>query len=135
MGCDIHTYVETRAGDGSWEFDPSVVPFGWRSDVLFGWLGDVRNEDALPAIAARRGLPENTSREVRAAYAQWEDIAHSASWVGVEELLAFDYDAVVRLHDGESGTYREFLGVEEDLARLARLGEPSTVRVVFWFDN
>lgn len=157
MGCDIHAYVETRPpGIRVWEYEPDVRVFHrdeFRLYRLFGWLGDVRNDSAVPPIAARRGLPDDVSDEVREErYEEWGDDAHDPSWVSVTELLAFDYNAVMEdrrvsltgdgsntcpVGEGRVMTYREFLGswFFEDLARLRALEKRSDTRVVFWFDN
>lgn len=157
MGCDIHAYVETRApGIGVWEYEPDVRVFHrdeGRLYRVFGWLGDVRNDSAVPPIAARRGLPSDVSEEVREArYEEWGDDAHSTSWVSAVELLAFDYDTVVEDRrvpltgdgsntcpqgDGRMTTFREFLGswFFVDLEQLRTLARAADTRVVFWFDN
>jgi hypothetical protein len=154
MSGDIHTHAERRDATGTWRKVPDLVPFSWRSYAIHGWLADVRNHSALPAIAARRGLPPDLSKEVARNYLGWEDFAHNMSWVGVSELLEFDYDATwhdrkgQHIHDADPWltrlvaesdhrpvrTFREILGDAffYDLEALRAVGAE---RVVFWFDS
>jgi hypothetical protein len=148
MGCDIHAHAE-RKTTGGYELVPDVVPFDWRSYGMYGFLAGVRNYSAVPSIAERRGLPDDMSAGAREEYEHWELDAHSASWLALDELLAFDYDRpledrrVMRNGDGgctcdagegEMTTFREFLGPAffDDLDALK---EARADRVVFWFDN
>lgn len=150
MGCDIHTYVEHRpAVTEPWELVAGEAPFNWRSYSVFGFLADVRNYSAVTPLAEPRGVPDDMSPAVAA---EFDDGVHSSSWLSVRELIEFDYDQpmndrrITRNGDGgvtgspEEGrvtTYREFLGQSfaDDVERLATLGDPDLVRVVFWFDN
>ncbi|MEV5391909.1 hypothetical protein [Nocardia farcinica] len=152
MGCDIYAYVEQRPrGTHTWEHQADIKVFDWRSYRLFGWLGDVRNESAVPPIAAYRGLPADVSNHVRRDREVWEPDGYGVSWVAVTELLEFDYDATfedryvntdgrgitVGPGEGTLTTYREFLGPAffEELAQLAGLERQRETRVVFWFDS
>ena len=160
MGCDIHTFVERRQPGGHWERVSVDMgrdryendPFGWRSYGMFGFLAGVRNYSAVPPISASRGLPKDTSVGVLVEWDKWGMYAHSASWLTLAELLAFDYEAEfedrrvtrgidggARANPGEGTltTFREFLGEElfSDLGRLETLGDPKDTRIVFWFDN
>jgi hypothetical protein len=81
-----------------------------------------------------------------------------ASWLSLQELLQVDYDLTfcdrkyqdkswLKMRpwfkpmpsqvkgDGEVKTLREFLGTDyfSDLDKLAGLGEPDKIRIVFWF--
>ena len=173
MGCDIHAYAEVRDGAG-WRKVGDVfpldawsrqwhgkecgdAPFTSRNYGVFGFLADVRNYSCVPPIAAQRGFPEDASSGVRAAYAEWEGDAHSASWLTLRDLLDCDYDrtfedrryteqtgprswnggATAEEGKGEMKILRAFLGPGffADLAVLETLGAPDDVRVVFWFDN
>lgn len=159
MGCDIHSYVEQRVSNGWTRAHWGVTdkygecePFRDRIYAVFGWLADVRNYSAVPPISKPRGLPGDVSPDVLREYEEWGLDAHSASWLSVDELLAFDYietfedRRVTRGNDGgvtaEPGdgrlvSYREFLGHSffEDLERLAEFNKVAPTRVVFWFDN
>lgn len=156
MGCDIHIKAQKRDGD-SWvnvngDFTEGSAPFDWRSYGLFGFLAGVRNYSDLTPISEPRGLPEGVT--------EWSDNDetwfgdHSHSWLSVEELSAFNYDAAMEdrrvgrqlapnLYSGactaEPGggkmtTYREFLGEAffADLHELRRIGAE---RIVFGFDS
>lgn len=153
MGCDIHSFAEKRS-NGKWEAVEDFHPFDWRSYGLYGFLADVRNYSGVPVLAMPRGMPDDASATVKEECEQWNSDGHTHSWLSVEELLAFNYDApvedrrvTVRVSDnhfdggrtvipgqGEMTTWREFLG--PDFFRdLQRLKDTGTERVVFWFDN
>lgn len=158
MGCDIHSYVEQQNSTGQWQHVsgdwPDDGPFGWRSYGLFGFLADVRNSSCVPPLAAQRGLPVDLSMEVILKRHEDDVImwTHSTSWLTVDELLAFDYDATfedrrvtvgsdgaatAQPGDGKTVAYREFLGESffRDLDELRKLNEQGSTRIVFWFDN
>lgn len=152
MGCDIHSYAEKRV-NGKWE-SVAVSPFDWRSYGMYGFLADVRNYSAVPPIAQPRGLPEELSFDTQKEYEHWDGDAHTASWLSLAELLAFDYDhpmedrrvtrqvgpnawnggCTADLGEGTMTTYREFLG-KMFFADLERLKAAGAERIVFWFDN
>lgn len=154
MGCDIHSHAERKNESGAWEKITDLEPFDWRSYGMFGFLAGVRNYSDVPPIAERRGVPTDASREVAEDYERWDSDAHSASWLSVAELLAFNYDApcenrrVMRQvgpnhynggctcnpGEGEQTTFREFLG-EGFFEELRKLQAADVERVVFWFDN
>jgi len=154
MGCDIHSFAEKKDEVGNWEVIPDFEPFDWRSYGLYGWLADVRNYSGLTPISKPRGFPSDASFEVKDDYETWDCDAHSASWLSVAELLAFDYDAPCEDRrvsrqigpnlwsggetcapgEGEQTTYREFLG-ESFFNELDKLKELNAERIVFWFDN
>lgn len=148
MGCDIHSYAEKKDG-GTFKLVPVLSVFAWRSYGTFGFLAGVRNYSDITPIAPRKGFPADASAEVKKEYESWDIDAHSASWLSLQELEAFDYDAEMEdrrvTRDGNGGctcdpgegkktTYREFLGPHffEDIAKLKEAGAD---RVVFWFDN
>lgn len=147
MGCDLHGFVERKNQEGQWEYVPGFSPFDWRSYGLYGWLAGVRNYSAVPPLAKPRGVPPDASAYLKEKYR--DDDYHSASWVSLAEMLAFDYDALVEDRrvstattgaatcapgEGETMTYRAFLGKRffEDLDKLKEL---EAGRVVFWFDS
>lgn len=170
MGCDIHAYAEVRTPSGSWALDDGPEPdsklaehYGdaifYQDYGVFGFLADVRNYSHVPVIAQPRGLPDGASVQVHDEYEEWGTDAHSASWLTLAELRAYDYDQVIwdrrviketspgsgsfngaALADEGEGKHlplREFLPdwYFRALDRLAALGAPEDVRVVFWFDN
>jgi hypothetical protein len=148
MGCDIHAYAEVRTPHGWGASDLDV--FDGRNYGIFGFFADVRNYSHSPVIAEPRGLPDDVSSAIRKE-GDWTD-AHSHSWLTLAELLAYDYDqtfwdrrierdgngaALAEEGEGEHLPLREFLGTWyfTELDRLAALGAPEDVRIVFWFDN
>ena len=153
VGCDIHTYCEKRVGVGKWEAVP-FAPFDWRSYGLYAFLAGVRNYSGVPTIAPPRGFPEDAAAATRAMFEEWGGDGHTHSWLTVDELLAFNYDAGVENRrvtrevaggvfdggctcepgEGRKTTWREFLGADyfRDIGRLKELGVD---RVVFWFDK
>jgi hypothetical protein len=154
MGCDIHSNAERRNTEGEWEDMPELSPFDWRSYGLYAFLADVRNYSKVTPISPRRGIPNDASASVKASYEAWDLDAHSASWLSIAELDAFNYDAATEdrrvgkqvtpnfydgswtapAGEGRATTYREFLG-EDYFDELARLKAAGAERIVFWFDN
>ena len=163
MGCDIHSRVQVRK-DGIWETVEDELfpmrfewaghthtkePFEWRSYGMFGFLADVRNYSHVPPISQPRGLPVGLNTDSD----DYEFGDHSFSWLGLEELLTFNYDAVFEdrrcMRDGngaaDSGvgngvqtTFRKFLGPDffRDIEIMRGLAnDPADIRIVFGFDN
>lgn len=149
MGCDIHSQAERKV-NGKWEIVPDIVPFDWRSYGMFAFLAGVRNYSAITPLSKPRGLPAD------AVERDDGDCGgdHSHSWLSLEELLAFDYDASMEDRrytrqegpnsfngaatcepgQGEKTTYREFLG-EAFFKDLEKLKAAGAERVVFGFDS
>jgi hypothetical protein len=145
MGCDIHSYAEKKNDCGGYEM-LDFRPFDWRSYGMFGFLADVRNYSAVTPLSAPRGMLSEVSADVLEQYDYGD--GHSHSWLSVQELAAFDYDAQMEDRrvmnngnggctcepgEGETMTYRVFLGQQffDDLKTLQEMGAD---RVVFWFD-
>lgn len=131
MGCDIHSHAERRV-NGRWEKVPDFEPFDWRNYAMFGFLAGVRSHWCDP-IVEPRGFPANASYAVHKDYEDWGTDAHTPSFLTLKELLDFGYAKLA--YNGE--TYRDNLPdiFFVDLVKLAMLGDPEDVRVVFWFDN
>jgi len=116
MGCDIHAAIEFRAGeDSGWE--PVKVPnpyfgkygdekeFRYALDIdrdydLFAILGNVRNGygfagidtgDGFVPMSDRRGYPTDMSPEVGDEEHGAMSHEHSATWVTLAEILAYDW--------------------------------------------
>jgi hypothetical protein len=150
MGCDIHVQVETRT-NGRWT-SMDVVLFDARNYGIYGFLADVRNYSHSPVIAEPRGLPDDADMDSdERDYALGADY-HSHTWLALAELQAFDYDrvfwdrrvtkagdgaALAEEGEGQHVSLREFLGpwFFHEIDRMATLGAPEDVRIVFWFDN
>lgn len=153
MGSYIHAYAERRY-NGHWipaHLDGIVIEnehparvWDTQNYTMFGWLADVRNYSKVPPVIERRGLPEDVSSEIaNKASADW---AYGHSWIGLDELLQFNYDATFedRRHHGEtlpegSGkiiTYREIFAPVfwEDIEILKAIDAPENVRIIFFFD-
>lgn len=130
MGCDINSHAERRDSTGGFELIDGLDPFNWQSYAMFAFLAGVRNSSSITPIAQRRGLPPDASVEVAAVFEFWEANAHSTSWLSLEELMEFNYEAPCV---GDT-TYRAFLGAEF-FAELERLRAAGADRVVFWFDS
>src|SRR5690242_3365923 len=96
MGVDIHACAERRERK-QWVRIVGLEPFEWTrvSKSSYAFLAGVRNVWGLTPISQPRGLPADLSAAARALYgepgrrAAW----HSASWLTLAELDAFDYDA------------------------------------------
>jgi len=137
--CRMHAFLE-RFEAGRWEHlpSPSVLPWTY---ALFSWLGGVRQGAAphVAPLAERRCLPSDMSWPVTLAYATLQESAFAMSWVSVQELLEFDYDAVVTdLRPAYADTtrtvhYHELLG-EAYFQQLAKLSREGQGRIVFWFE-
>lgn len=138
----------------------------WQDYDLFGLLAGVRARAVGNAIAKDRGLPVDTTEEtldaiapysgasLNGGYGGWSHPEPSTpqeralissgdyetygfSWVGLEELLAFDYDQVLTNESGQPSTYREELGQMffrnvDELKKQLPLGE---IRLLFCFSG
>jgi hypothetical protein len=149
MGVDIYSFAEVRQ-DGRWKAAGEArEPFEFRSYAVYGFLADVRNYSHSPVIAEPRGLPEDVDLHGD-DLAYWLESYHSASWLTLAELQAYDYEqvfwgrritrgnngaALAEEGEGEHLTLRDFLGESyfRELDQLAKLGDPEDVRVVFAF--
>jgi hypothetical protein len=151
MGCDIHIIAQRRI-PGGWNiipFDPDLEDR--HSYETFTALAGVRRRrDDIPAIAEGRGLPDDFFEsianlrwydepgidktidtpydELPKPFLYWDD-AHSHSWVSLLEVYAYDWRG--RGIDGyKDGTFADTCHKSFD-----HLGDPSLIRLVFWFDN
>lgn len=145
MGCDIHLHIEVKI-DGAWHHygAPSIA----RSYRLFEKMAGVRGEESN-AIAYPKGVPDDATFLTKIDYKLWDTDAHSASWLGVDELMQLED----WLRTGKSETFGEYnleygilhsyLGGNGFTAwkRYPQDGSPfnpwmiEDVRLVFWFDN
>lgn len=97
MGADIHGFIECRSRwaepEDAWSaaVDLDLLYLGRNYDA-FGCLFGVRNHAAFAPLAAERGLPELISDAARADFDDWGSSAHSASWIGWNELRRVDWD-------------------------------------------
>lgn len=155
MGCDIHIYVEILE-EGKWVWHPSLQPFNYRAYGMFGFLANVRNYSQSPSISSRRGVPPDFTVPA----VEWDDF-HSMTWVGLDELVAVDYNtafedrrkaipipgtnlvdgaSVVPEGEGQLVSLFDFLGDSffQDLEMLKRIhfaSKLAPVRIVMGFDS
>lgn len=72
-----------------------------RNYTVFAVLADVRNEQPpyyIEPIAETRDLPDDASSEVRSDYEGWGADAHSASWLTLDEVFAYNWALTFRDH-------------------------------------
>lgn len=109
MGCDIHLYVEHRV-DGVWQSADKWTKDKWtehesimsvdyddqfytgRNYELFAMLAGVRNRFDIVPISDPRGFPDDISPQLAEL-----DVDHSASWLTLAELLAYDWTQTVTM--------------------------------------
>lgn len=108
MGCDIHAMIERRKkfpwGSSRWinAGDPDID----RNYEVFAVLANVRNDGGIPSIADPRGVPKWTEAnqidfgteacsEFIAWHESWGRDAHSASWVTLAEMKAYDTEQTI----------------------------------------
>ena len=140
MGCDIDLHAERRDSEDRYHPLHFSGLLRHRNYWRFSFLAGVRNSFNIVPISEPRGLPANVSREIAAECERQEGDALAKSWLTLEELLAFDYDAPLRFREGGRGdncaeaTYREFLDADfvSELRELQALGAE---RIIFWFDG
>ncbi len=130
MGCDIHCFTEVRI-NGAWHLwdQPDIG----RNYHLFTRMANVRNyADEIKPIADPRGLPADIGAATAFAYSEWEEDAHSMSWLSIEEVAEVEKwmrDQMPRV----SAPFGWLCGNGWDRAELPKGIEDA--RLVFWFDN
>ncbi|MEH6419901.1 hypothetical protein [Pseudomonas sp. CGJS7] len=138
MGCDIDLYAECRDSEGKFRVMPAPSTLQQRNYWRYSFLAGARNSFNIVPISEPRGLPDDVSGKIADESERQEGDALMHSWLTLEELIAFDYDAPLRFKQGGRGencteaTYREFLDEHfvEDMRELQTLGAE---RIVFWF--
>lgn len=161
MGTDIKTWAVDKEGNditnqGKWGEDLGFTnrfPFDWQSYALFGWLADVRNYSGLKPIAKCRDISDVPSWLYEEDNIDYWDYSYGNSWVTVDELNKFDYDAPVEdrrcartlpsgivsggctsdVGEGRMTTMRDILG-EDYFKNLEELNHIGADRVYFCFD-
>lgn len=151
MGCDILEYYERWQND-KWEAVDLCREFNGtslscpasldREYELFGILAGVRSIYSITPIAPGRGLPQDVSPDVATRWAAVEDDIDlfGVSWVGLDELLAYDWEQTIDSGLGEypplkcKDAARRFF--QETLPYLrAQIDDSRHLRMVFWFGN
>ncbi len=126
MGTDITGWIECRRkliDDETWD---SVINLDFvylgRDYNAFGYLFGIRSTAKVQPIAAKRGLPLDSSPQVKKAAASIGFYAHS--WITWQELKASEWEADVY--------WQPTVKVLEILAGL--YGDEN-VRLVVWFED
>lgn len=141
MSTIIECYVERRnIKTLEWEYVKDINPFQRRGDYeVYSFLADVRNYNRCIPIDEPRSLPINISYEVYKIYYEGRVDNYSESYLGLDELIKFDYETYCRIGEDHEvvPTYKEFLGENffEELEQLKTLGPIDDIRIVFWFNN
>lgn len=151
--------------NGTYPDEPAMVstPFSRKNYDMYSFLAGVRNDACIPPITTLRGIPPDVSdallSEADAPYMSEPDYGdpgndlckserfaalarsrelHSSSWLLASELLRFNYNKAFVNHETKQlESFRDFLGEEffQDLDAIKAIGNPSEVRVVFWFEG
>lgn len=160
MGCDIHSYVETKDNEGRWQmvqtfshcvWDSQVLsptePYQGRDYQLFGWLtgGTVRDAGQHDGLEAPRGVPKDMSSGITSVYENQAEWVHSASYATLAEIreaIGRTPKKVVDSWAGErvkshvrSAAKRFADGVDFLGHSCGFFGDDCDIRVVFWFDS
>jgi hypothetical protein len=164
MGCDIHLVLEKHdenlsewVGLHDYGLPPSEavqeLPVGWmsfkanrRDYNFFAHLAGVRAnfpEDKVYPYPEPKGIPADASSLTLYRFRQWENDAHSASWLPLKEF-AFIYAREVKENVEhivaerlEGGDQHETLQLYQEVAGtyIDDFNELDLYRIVFWFDN
>ncbi|MGW7240394.1 hypothetical protein [Streptomyces sp. NPDC054804] len=124
MGTDIHGWVECRTWRGGLDHDETA----WSPAISrLSMLGMPRDYDAFAClfgvrdfhgmwrpVATNRGLPPDTSLEVREDHAPWAGWAFAETWLTWPEVRSIDRTEpalprvthIARYHRAEDGTLR-----------------------------
>lgn len=127
MGCDIHGWVEQRVGDRWVAVRELNDNANQRNYKRFAALAGVRGDGPEP-----RGLPEDISETTSWHVRAWNGDGHSHSWLPVIEALPL-FQAV--RYPGQEVTEYERRWPESYYFDIESTEDPSTYRIVFWFDN
>lgn len=157
MGCDIHALIERRSPH-RWlnSGDPDIG----RNYEIFAVLAGVRNYEGITPIAEPRGLPafkgwerfsdgeawlsfnsyeEQPCREMVQMAERYGEDGHSASWLTLAEIKAFDTDQTV--DDPHVVTSKDETGRVTSMARgvwsggrdvTAEMERVGTRRILTW---
>lgn len=142
--------IECRPGARLWGLDDEdtvwitaidlfLLNTGNAYDALACLFG-VRNSFGFRPLAKGRGLPKDTSDELRAACTEYgvpEDV-HGTTWITWAELVSADWDVT----DNSGALSRRAVAgdttqrgpVWEVMRTLGGLHGPENVRLVVWFD-
>lgn len=142
MGCDIRMRVElldwytmpdgTESKEQAWRtVMTEAASYGARNYSVFAALADVRNyQSQIAPITQPRGIPEDASPDTKTEHARWTSDAHSASWLTLAEVLAYNWGEVP--HASEFWAWAKSL---RDGPTRLHFRDTTRIRLVFWFDN
>ncbi|MGW6732745.1 hypothetical protein [Streptomyces sp. NPDC055013] len=106
----------------------------------FACLFGVRNSFGFQPLTEDRGLPEDASDGLRAAYDSWggPQDAQGTTWISWAELAAADWDETDRSgklsRSAVAGEGTHWAPVWHVMRTLSELHGPEHVRLVVWFD-
>lgn len=91
-------------------FDPEIYPNRFHIDSkdaiykgrdynLFNILADVRPDGNIEPISQPKGLPADLSQEVKQVADYWDEDGHSHSYLTLAELLQYNWEEKVEVHD------------------------------------
>lgn len=107
--------------DGYWE---CFHIYEDRNYSLFSFLADVRNDGSITPLDEPRGIPKDASDSYLWICNAWSGNAHSHTWFLLEELLKVERQVWLDLR------------CEHFIESLEAIdGDPTEVRVCFFFDN
>lgn len=165
MGTDISMYAEIKRNGrwhflGDMEENKDYFPeenpnaqrhkpieiYDSRNYPLFAILADMRNPDkgvTYDVIAQPRGLPQDLSPEIQNWLLDWEVEDQTDfmvfSWLLLSEVLDFNWQKKVQVKEGAAfnWSYAYIVGKHalQKFEELKQYGEPSDIRLVFWFDS
>lgn len=137
MGCDIHCHVEVKFNDKWHHYTFLRIS---RHYLLFAKMANVRNDAKVTPIDKPRGLPNDITDMVKFIYKQWENDAHSQSYLTSKEVIdlcQWIQESFINPNDILSSFgylfgnyYKDFHLYHEDFPE-----ELQDFRWVFWFDN
>jgi hypothetical protein len=164
MGCDIHLVLEKHdenlsewVGLHDYRLPPNEAlqdrPAGYisfkadrRDYNFFANLAGVRANTVNsmdPAYPEPKGIPADASSLTLYRFGQWENDAHSASWMSLKEF-AYIYAREVKENVEhivaerlEGGDQHETFQLYQEVAGtyIDDFNELDLYRIVFWFDN
>lgn len=118
-----------------WELDENDGYSYWynkpfysgRNYYLFNILAGVRSYGETELmITEPKGVPDDASEAYKYMVEQWDGDAHSHSYFLLDELLKCDWSK----YDEQNVDY-----FYHKLLELKNIGDPSEIRIVFFFDN
>ncbi|MFD1306882.1 hypothetical protein [Streptomyces kaempferi] len=150
MSTDLSGMIECRPGARIWGEDDEdtvwtaaidlfVLNVGNAYDALACLFG-VRNSFGFRPLAEDRGLPEDVSDGVRAAFIAClgPEYSHSTTWITGAELAAADWNETdssgVLSRRAVAGDATHWGPAWEVMRTLGGLHGPENVRLVVWFD-